>query len=73
VIWAKPLSDGSRAIGIFNRADKENDVDVSWLELGFATRPAAVRDLWAHKNLPPSPAGWQRQLPPHGVLMLIIK
>ncbi len=72
-IWAKPLQDGSRAIGIFNRLDKENDVDVSWLELGLALKPGTVRDLWAHQNVTPSADGWQGRLPAHGVLMLIIK
>jgi alpha-galactosidase len=72
-IWAKPLQNGSRAVGIFNRSDQESDVDLAWLELGFALKPGTLRDLWAHKNLTPAADGWKGQIPAHGVLMLIVK
>jgi alpha-galactosidase len=72
-VWAKPLQDGSRAYGIFNRSDGAVDEDVSWPELGLGVKPGALRDLWAHQDLTPGAEGWEGQIPAHGVVILIAK
>jgi alpha-galactosidase len=72
-IWAKPLQDGSRAYGIFNRSDEGTDEDISWPEFALAVKPGALRDLWAHQDLTPGAEGWQGHIPAHGVIMLIVK
>jgi alpha-galactosidase len=51
-VWAKPLADGSWAVGLFNRDEQPADVT---LELGDLklTGPQPARDLWRQKDLSP--------------------
>ncbi|MGD0896979.1 MAG: putative Ig domain-containing protein [Thermoguttaceae bacterium] len=48
--WMKPLADGTLAVALFNRGDKEADVSVAWTELKLEGEQA-VRDLWRQKDL----------------------
>ena len=49
-VWARPLSDGGQAIGIFNVGSEDQQVDIK--KLAPATASAGtVRDLWRQKNL----------------------
>jgi hypothetical protein len=52
-VWAGPLSDGSQAVVLLNRADFGNEpITVQWSDIGFpAGHSAVVRDLWARKDL----------------------
>ena len=52
-IWAGPLSDGSQAVVLFNRANNGSEsITVKWTDIGFAAdHSALVRDLWARKDL----------------------
>ncbi|MGD0815414.1 MAG: glycoside hydrolase family 27 protein, partial [Verrucomicrobiota bacterium] len=72
-VWARPLHDASRAIGIFNRSEKASAIKVSWAEFGLAAKPNALRDLWEHQDVAPAPQGWEGQVPAHGVILLIAK
>jgi alpha-galactosidase len=51
--WAKPLQDGSVAVGLFNLGERDGRrVAVAWETLGLHDRrPCRVRDLWAHEDL----------------------
>jgi alpha-galactosidase len=50
-VFAKPLVDGTWAIGLLNRSDTaENIMRISWSEIGMEGS-MAVRDLWEHKDL----------------------
>lgn len=51
--WARPLSDGSVAALLLNRALGAADATCTWEELGLRspTAPARVRDLWARADL----------------------
>ncbi|MCU4154703.1 glycoside hydrolase family 27 protein [Carboxylicivirga sp. A043] len=50
-IWAKPLADGSWAVGFLNRDnDKKRKIALDLAQLGFDGQ-VEVRDLWMHKNL----------------------
>jgi alpha-galactosidase len=50
-VFAKPLADGSWAVGLLNRSDKENKkIRVDWQEMGITGR-WIVRDLWTHYEL----------------------
>jgi len=69
-VWCKPLQDGSRAVGIFNRSSETIPIALSWEELGFSRLPAAVRDLWAGRNLAVEPTGFRGRVPAHGVVVL---
>ncbi len=72
-IWTKPLADGSRAIGVFNRNDAAQSVRFTWKELGLAAAPAGLRDLWRHQNLTPAPDGLSAPVGAHDVLLLRVR
>jgi alpha-galactosidase len=72
-VWAKQLRDGSRAVVLFNRGASDADISVSWEDLGYPPHlSAAVRDLWAKKDLGKSTAIFVTRVPSHGVAMLRI-
>ena len=52
-VWAGPLSGGSQAVVLLNRADSgSEEISVKWSDIGFPIdRSAVVRDLWARKDL----------------------
>jgi alpha-galactosidase len=49
-VWAKPLTGGAKAVGLFNTADFPNYVEIDYARLGL-TGPANTRDIWAAKDL----------------------
>ncbi|MGA9120924.1 MAG: putative Ig domain-containing protein [Bacteroidota bacterium] len=49
-IWVKPLSDGSLAVGLFNRGPQKTAIVVDWRELGLAGS-CRVRDVWRQEDL----------------------
>ncbi|HKV23624.1 MAG TPA: glycoside hydrolase family 27 protein [Candidatus Acidoferrum sp.] len=71
-VWAKPLSDGSTAVGLFNRGESPNPVTVTWAELGISAS-ASVRDLWNHKDLGTFKDSYTAQVPRHGVVLVKVK
>jgi alpha-galactosidase len=72
-VWVKPLSNGDRAVGVFNRADVEQTASFSWAEIGLTDRPRALRDLWLHADLEPRPEGFTTPVPAHGVVLLRLR
>ena len=68
-VWAKPLSDGSRAVVLFNRSTLQTVITASWRALGIRG-PARVRDLWAHADLGTFPGRFMATVPAHGVVMV---
>jgi alpha-galactosidase len=52
-VWAKPLADGSIAVGLFNLGDiKQRIIGVAWETVGLHDRrPCRVRDLWKGEEL----------------------
>lgn len=68
-IWARPLADGSKAIGIFNRFDWPQPIEISFREFGFKGGVKA-RDIWAAKDLGTLPGSYKARVPPHGVVLL---
>ena len=50
MVFAKPLADGSLAVGLFNRGDVAAKVAVNWPELRINGN-RRVRDLWRQKDL----------------------
>jgi len=72
-VWSKPLSDGSRAVILFNRGAAENEVSVSWVEMGYPGHLSAkVRDLWAHKDVGSFTGSYSAKVPSHSVMMVKI-
>jgi alpha-galactosidase len=73
-VWAKQLADGGRAVVLFNRGPKSQEISVSWTEIGYPQHVAAqVRDLWAHKDLGKLTGKFSAEVPSHGVVMVTIK
>ncbi|MGC9997822.1 MAG: glycoside hydrolase family 27 protein [Terriglobia bacterium] len=72
VIAARPLSDKSAAVGLFNRGEADATVVVRWSDLGFQGAPA-VRDLWAHKDLGTIADRFSASVPAHGVVLIKVK
>jgi len=70
--WAKPLADGSIAVGLFNRGESENPVTVNFEDIGIKG-PAGVRDLWAHKDVGVFQDHFTAQVPRHGVALVKVK
>jgi|HubBroStandDraft_6_1064221.scaffolds.fasta_scaffold00753_14 alpha-galactosidase len=68
-IWARPLADGSKAIGIFNRFDWPQNIEISFREFGYKAAVKA-RDIWAAKDLGTLPGSYTAHVPPHGVVLL---
>ena len=71
-VWVKPLADGSKAVGLFNRGHGPNPVTVDFKKIGI-NKSAAVRDLWAEKDLGTFKDSFTAIVPKYGVVMLKIK
>lgn len=69
LIVAKPLEDGSMAVGLFNLGPVGAKMSVSWTELGLPG-PQSVRDLWRHRNLGVLSESYDVQVARHGVAVI---
>jgi alpha-galactosidase len=71
-IWMKPLTDGSKAVGLFNSDWGSMPMTVNFREIGLGTS-VTVRDLWAHKDLGVFHENFTATVPKHGVVMIKAK
>jgi len=71
-VWAKEMEDGSRAVGLFNRGEFEERVEVRWADIGLAGQ-ASVRDLWRQRDLGESVGSHAIRVPRHGVALIRIQ
>jgi alpha-galactosidase len=71
-IWMKPLSDGSKAVGLFNCDWGSMRMTVNFREVGLGAS-ATIRDLWAHKDLGVFKESFTVTVPKHGVVMMKAK
>ncbi|MBV8254105.1 MAG: NPCBM/NEW2 domain-containing protein [Chitinophaga sp.] len=71
-IWARPLQDGSIAVGLFNLSDNKQELSIQWDQLGVKGSQH-IRDLWRQKELGVANNSYSAQVPPHGVLFLKMK
>lgn len=69
-IWAKPLSDGSVAVALFNRSNAPATMDLQPIDAGFSSL-TAVRDLWRRAEL--SPGAMSFAVPSHGSILLKVR
>ena len=70
-MWARPLSDGSLAVGLFNRDEMDMKVGVKWSELGLKGKQK-VRDLWRQKDLGTFDDAFSTVVPRHGAVFVKI-
>ena len=70
-LWARPLADGTMAIGLFNRGLQAAKMTATWKEIGVSgSQP--VRDVWLHKDLGAFATEFAATVPAHGVIMVRI-
>lgn len=70
-VYAKPLADGSFAVGLFNRDWFEHELGVDWEQLGLSG-PQRVRDLWRQQDLGVFDRGYAARVPSHGVVLVSV-
>jgi alpha-galactosidase len=70
-VWSKEMQDGSRAVALLNRGPSLRDITVKWEQIGYpAHLSAAVRDLWAHKDLGKFTGKFSAPVGSHALVML---
>lgn len=68
-IWARPLFDGTKAVGLVNLGSERQNIAVSWSQLGLSgSQP--VRDLWQRKDLGRFASGFTVSVPAHGTVLI---
>ena len=67
-VWAKPLSGGAKAVGLFNLSDQPSYVEVKFAQVGLKGA-VKTRDIWAAKDLG-ALKGYRTLVPAHGVVLL---
>jgi alpha-galactosidase len=65
-IWARPLADGSFAVGLFNRGSGTLKMTAPFSLIGM-NGALHVRDLWEHKDLGVVSDAYSAAVPEHGV------
>jgi alpha-galactosidase len=68
-IWAKPLSDGAKAVALFNRTETARMISLKLSMVGFADG-AKLRDLWAQQDVEAKGGTYSVLIPAHGAVML---
>jgi len=70
-VWARPLYDGTVAVGLFNRGRERATVTANWADIGVRGRQP-VRDLWQWKNLGAFDGKFTTTVPAHGCVLVKI-
>jgi alpha-galactosidase len=71
-VWVRPLSDGSKAVGLFNRGESLVPVTAYFGDIGVG-EAASVRDLWAKRDLGVVRDHFTAEVPKHGVVLVKVK
>ena len=68
------LQDGSRAVILLNRGGSSHEITAPWEQIGYpAHLSAAIRDLWAHKDLGNFSGKFSTTVDSHGVVMVMVR
>jgi alpha-galactosidase len=70
-VWARPLYDGTTAVGLFNRGFWKANVTASWKDLGL-TGPEPVYDLWQRVSVGTANRAYTVMVPAHGCVFVKI-
>lgn len=68
-IWARPLSDGSQAVGLFNLSDETKKIAVNKEMLDIKGK-FSVRNLWEQKEKGTFSGKYSSDVPSHGVVFI---
>jgi len=70
-IWARPLADGSFAVALFDRADADREIALSWDDVGLDKKTRVqVRDIWERRDLGGTDGGIALRVSAHGAAFL---
>jgi alpha-galactosidase len=70
-VWARPLWDGTIAVGLFNRGPERAPVRIDWKALGLrGAQP--VRDCWSRRDLGMVSNAYETMVPGHGAVLIRI-
>jgi len=65
----KPLSDGAKAVVIFNKTNSTANIKLNRSDIGMQGK-LKVRDLWEHASKGSFKKHFSADVPPHGVVMI---
>ena len=68
-VYAKPLSDGSWGVGLYNLGETPSTVTLHWNDLHISGRQK-VRDLWRQQDLGTFTETFSTPVNPHGVVLV---
>lgn len=71
-VWMKPLADGSKAVGLFNRGESPASITAYFQDIGVG-ETAAARDLWARKDLGSFKGSYSTTVKQHGVVFIKVR
>ena len=71
-VWTKPMADGSRVVGLFNRQRSTEEITVDFSQIGV-NGTASVRDLWLKKELGTFKNSYSAYVPRHGVVLVKVR
>ncbi len=71
-VWAKPMQDGSIAVGLFNRGDQAASINALWSDLGIHGE-RTVRDLWRQKDVGKFDHEFRAPVGPHGAELFLFE
>lgn len=70
-IWARPLWDGTQAVGLFNRGEEPMKITVNWDDdLGLHADRVPVRCLWRRQQLGEFAGSFTATVQPHSAVLL---
>jgi alpha-galactosidase len=73
-VWGKQMKDGSRAVALLNRGTSSHEITVTWEQIGYPSHVnAAVRDLWAQKDLGKFTGKFSALVESHAVVMVTVR
>lgn len=70
-VWARPLADGTVAVGLFNRGLAPASVTARWSDVGVRGRQP-VRNLWLKRDLGEFQDTFTATIPRHGMVFVKI-
>ena len=70
-VWARPLFDGAKAVGLVNAGDEDAKVTVKWSDIGVSGKQP-VRDLWLRKDVGSFESAYSVMVPAHGCVVVKI-
>jgi len=68
-VYSKPLSDGSIAVGLFNRSQAKANIKTYWDKLNIKGKQT-IRDLWRQKDVVVTDDTFEAEVASHGVVLI---